>query len=249
MRATLSEEPGWKSAFYGAYVSSGQALIDTASVENLFQPRLNHLKHLIAQHIPPDRNARILDLGCGAGALLYALDLAGYRNLAGVDVSAEQIAVAARMGVTSASCETLEVFLAAQPAASVDVVLAIDIFEHMTRPELMEVLVSIRRVLTPGGRCVAHVPNAEGIYGMEIRFGDFTHELAFTRVSAAQVFHIAGFREVRCFEEKPVVHGIKSLVRRAIWDLGTLPGRLLHIAETGGSGIILSQNMMIEAIL
>ena len=224
-------------------------MIQTESVDNLFGSRLNHLNHLIEQHVPADTGARILDLGCGAGALLYALNLKGYRNIGGVDVSAEQIAVAARVGVTSAACDTLENYLAAQPPASADVILAIDIFEHMTRPELMDVLASVRQVLKPGGRCLAHVPNAEGLHGMDIRFGDFTHELAFTRFSASQVFNVAGFRQVRCFEEKPVVHGLKSAVRRVVWDLGTLPSRLLRLAETGAPGAILSQNMMIEAIL
>jgi 2-polyprenyl-3-methyl-5-hydroxy-6-metoxy-1,4-benzoquinol methylase len=244
----MSESGDWKSAFYAAYVSSGQAGADQGkSAAEFFRPRLAYLNHLVAQHVPPDRALRILDLGCGSGALLFALDRAGYRNIAGVDVSEEQIAVAMRLGIASATCATLEGFLAAQASASVDVVVAIDILEHLTRPQVMEVLASIRRVLKPGGRCVAHVPNGEGIYGMAIRYGDFTHEIAFTRSSAAQVFRVAGFSEVRCFEDKPRVHGMKSLVRRLIWDAGTLPSRLLYTAETGASGAILSQNMMIEA--
>ena len=71
---------------------------------------------------------------------------------------------------------------------------------------------------------------------MKIRYGDFTHELAFTPKSASQVFRVAGFREVRCFEDKPRVHGLTSLARRIIWDVGTLPSRLLLAAETGRPG-------------
>jgi 2-polyprenyl-3-methyl-5-hydroxy-6-metoxy-1,4-benzoquinol methylase len=246
----MSELPDWKSAFYTSYVSSGQAHAgDSQSAQELFRPRLAYLNHVIANHLPPDRNARIVDLGCGPGALLFALERAGYRNIAGVDLSQEQIAVAARLGIASATCATLEDFLAAQPSASVDVVLAMDVFEHLTRPQLMEVLASIRRAVRPGGRCVAHVPNAEGIFAAAIRYGDFTHETSFTRVSAAQVFRVAGFTQVDCFEDKPRVHGLRSLVRRIIWDAGTLPSRLLHLAETGARGAILSQNMLIEARL
>ncbi len=246
----MSNTSDWKSAFYEAYVSSGQAGAQTGqTAEELFAPRLAYLNHIVASHIPADRNLRIIDLGCGAGAMLFALDRAGYRNIAGVDVSQEQIDVATRLGIASASCATLEDFLAAQPAASVDAVLAIDILEHLTRPEVMDVLASIRRVLSPGGRCVAHVPNAEGIYGMAIRYGDFTHELAFTPTSASQIFRVARFTHVNCFEDKPRVHGLKSLIRRVLWDVGTLPTRLLYTAETGAPRAILSQNMMIEARL
>jgi SAM-dependent methyltransferase len=246
----MREEPDWKSAFYAAYVSSGQAGADRGqSAEEFFGPRLAYLNELVAHHLPQDRDASIIDLGCGSGALLFVLGRAGYRNIAGVDVSEEQIAVAQRLGIASAACATLEDFLAAQPPASVDAVLAMDIFEHLTRPQVMDVLAAVRRVIKPGGRCVAHVPNAEGIFGSTIRYGDFTHEIAFTRVSAAQVFRVAGFTEVRCFEDKPSVHGLKSLVRRIIWDAGTFPSRLLHLAETGAPGAILSQNMLIEARL
>jgi cyclopropane fatty-acyl-phospholipid synthase-like methyltransferase len=181
--------------------------------------------------------------------MLYFLQRAGYNNIVGVDVSEEQIAVASRLEISSATCASLEDFLTAQSDASVDAVLAIDILEHLTRREVMEVLDAVRRVLKPGGRCIAHVPNSDGLYGMRIRYGDFTHELAFNPSSARQVFRVAGFREVRCFEDKPRVHGFLSLARRIIWDVGTLPARLLLAAETGATGAVLSQNMMIEAKL
>jgi 2-polyprenyl-3-methyl-5-hydroxy-6-metoxy-1,4-benzoquinol methylase len=242
-------EPDWKSQFYDAYVSSGQATDTGESAADLFRPRESYLKHLIAQHVPPDKNLAIVDLACGPGAMLYFLNLAGYRNIAGVDISQEQIDVAARIGISTASCATLEDYLAALTPATVDVILAIDIFEHLTRPHVMEMLKAIRRVLRPGGRCVAHVPNGEGLSGMKIRFGDFTHELAFTRTSASQIFNVAGFSQVRCFEDKPRVHGAKSLARRIIWDIGTVPTRIIRAAEEGCFGAILSQNLTIEAIV
>jgi SAM-dependent methyltransferase len=245
----VSNTPPWKSRFYAAYVSSGQAGDSGAEAEVLFQPRKAFLRHIIAQHIPRDTNARILELACGPGALLYFLERAGYRNIAGVDVSEEQIAVAARLGILSATCSPFEDFLSAQAAASADRVLAIDILEHLSREEIVESLGAIRRVLKRGGRCVAHVPNGEGLFGMRIRYGDFTHEMALTPKSAQQVFRMAGFRDVRCFEERPRVHGPTSLARRILWDVGTLPSRILLAAETGDTRAVLSQNMMIEAVL
>jgi hypothetical protein len=44
------------------------------------------------------------------------------------------------------------------------------------------------------------------------------------------------------------VHGMKSLVRRILWELGSAPARLLSLAETGGSGVILSQNLLFVAL-
>jgi hypothetical protein len=77
-----------------------------------------------------------------------------------------------------------------------------------------------------------------------------THERAFTPSSARQVFRTVGFNDVQCYEDKPVIHGITSLVRRIVWDVGTLYDRVLLIAETGAmKTVIFSQNMIIKASL
>ncbi|MCR8454597.1 MAG: class I SAM-dependent methyltransferase [Crenarchaeota archaeon] len=41
--------------------------------------------------LPEDRDARILDIGCGMGHFLYFLKEEGYRNFLGVDISREQV--------------------------------------------------------------------------------------------------------------------------------------------------------------
>ena len=241
----------WKSRLYESYVSSGQAG-DTVvhQAEEMFRPRRAYLMQIIAKHLPSDRQVRILDLGCGHGAFLYFLAKAGYQNICGIDVSAEQIEVAHRLGITGARLGKLEDFLTEQGDGCIDVVLAMDIFEHLTAQELFSALDGIRRVLTPHGCCIAHVPNGEGLYGMRIRYGDMTHERAFTPSSARQVFRTVGFNDVQCYEDKPVIHGITSLVRRIVWDVGTLYDRVLLIAETGAmKTAIFSQNMIIKASL
>jgi hypothetical protein len=130
---------------------------------------------------------------------------------------------------------------------SIDAVLAIDILEHLENGELFEVVDEIFRVLKKGGSCVAHVPNAEGLYGMRVRYADLTHERAFAPKSAQQLFLAIGFTNVECFEERPVVHGLKSLVRRILWTTGTMAHRVLLAAETAGRRFILSQNMIVVA--
>jgi hypothetical protein len=55
-----------------------------------------------------------------------------------------------------------------------------DFLEHLTKQELFCSPDMIRRVLKPHGFRIAQVPNAEGSYGMRVRYGDMTHEQAFT---------------------------------------------------------------------
>ena len=180
-------------------------------------------------------------------ALHYLRD-AGYRNTAGVDVSPEQIARAHRLGLTDVRHADIDGFLDETAACSVDVVLLMDVLEHLTREELFRTLDGVVRVLANGGVCIAHMPNAEGLFGMRIRYGDFTHEQAFTAQSSRQVFRAVGFSRVSCHEDKPVVHGPISFARRVIWDAGTLPYRVLLAAETGSWGAILSQNLLVRAV-
>jgi 2-polyprenyl-3-methyl-5-hydroxy-6-metoxy-1,4-benzoquinol methylase len=240
----------WKSRVYEAYVSSGQALrsrTDHADPKQFFSPQSSYVRRIIAQHIPPDREARILDLACGHGAYLYFLLSAGYTNVAGVDVSSEQVSLAHKLGIGEVECGDILSFLRNGQNASVDVVLMIDVLEHLTSEEMFEILDQVFRVLRSGGTCIAHVPNAEGLYGMRVRYGDLTHERAFAPRSAEQLFRTTGFLDVICFEDQPEMHGLKSIIRRALWKVGTLPHRLLLAAETGSRRFILSQNMLVIA--
>ena len=82
---------------------------------------------------------------------------------------------------------------------------------------------------------------------MRIRYGDLTHENCFTPKSIRQALRSSGFTEVQCFEDKPIIHGLKSLIRRMFWDVMTIFPRLLLIAETGQPGTILSQNFLVVA--
>jgi predicted TPR repeat methyltransferase len=168
--------------------------------------------------------------------------------VSGIDVSHEQIARAHALGLFEAERGAIDAFLGDAGTGSLDVVLLIDVLEHLTREELFSVLDQVARVLRPGGVCIAHVPNAEGLYGMRIRYGDLTHEQAFTAGSMSQAFRTVGFQTVAAFEDRPVVHGLRSLVRRALWEAGTLPHRVLLAAETGAWGAILSQNLVVRAV-
>jgi 2-polyprenyl-3-methyl-5-hydroxy-6-metoxy-1,4-benzoquinol methylase len=242
----------WKTRLYEGYVSSGQALRpdrqDTAPrPEQIFGPRAQHVRSVIARYLPPDRSARIVDLACGAGVYLYYLRAAGYTNVSGVDVSSEQIDLARRLGISGVRSRDLLAELGETDSGSVDAILMIDILEHLENDQLFKVLDEVCRVLKHDGVCVAHVPNAEGLYGMRARYSDLTHERAFAPKSARQLFLTIGFRDVQGFEDRPVVHGLKSLVRRILWTAGTMAPRLLLAAETAGHGFILSQNMIVIA--
>lgn len=238
----------YRGRIYGRYV---EARAETPAPKNLtgLKPRAPYLRRLIWQYFPSDRNAAVLDLGCGHGALIHFAREAGYLNVSGVDGSPEQVAVAKRLGIEGVAAGDLREALTAQQDASLDVVVAFDVIEHFTRDELLPFVDQVQRVLKPGGRWIIHVPNGESPFFGTIRYGDLTHELAFTRTSISQLLLCSGFADVRCFEDTPVVHGAKSALRWVLWKVFRGLLRLYIAAETGDAGRahIFSQNLLAVA--
>lgn len=237
--------PSWKARLYEQY-TSGHVVPEGEQPRAQLAARMPYLKRLVQKHFPADRSVRILDLGCGYGALLAALRDAGYKNISGVDVSAEQIAAACPLGEFDITCADLLAYLRTQPDENFDLIAALDVLEHFTREELLTVVDEVARVLHRGGRFIVHVPNGEAIAPGVVRYGDLTHELAFTPASLRQLANACGLKAVEFIEDRPVAHGMVSSMRAFLWWLMTINFRILRMAETGCNyrEPILSQNLL-----
>ena len=238
----------YRRRIYAAYVTGREQPLAPETVGGL-RPRLPYFRALVRRHFPADRNARILELGCGHGALLHVLQMAGYRNATGVDGSPEQVGAARRLGIDGVAEGDLVQTLAGTPDASLDVVVAFDVIEHFSKEELIPIVDAVHRVLRPGGIWIIHVPNCEGPFGAYSRHSDFTHELAFSRFSLSQLLRTSGFAPVACYEDRPVPHGLISAVRALGWMM-IRTALLAYVAVETGSwdrGAVFSQNMLAVA--
>src|SRR6266545_2348594 len=95
----IDAKPDYRQRIYGQYVTARDKPLAPLSLEGL-QPRLPFFRQIIRRHFPRDRNAAILELGCGHGAFLYAMHQAGYTGARGVDRADEQIYAARALGIT-----------------------------------------------------------------------------------------------------------------------------------------------------
>jgi 2-polyprenyl-3-methyl-5-hydroxy-6-metoxy-1,4-benzoquinol methylase len=238
----------YRTRIYNSYVNARQRVLAPDSLAGL-KPRLPMLQKLVRQHFPPDLNAVILELGCGHGALIHVARQMGYRNMHGVDGSPEQVAAALRLNIDGVSQGDVMETLSKKPNGLLDCIVAFDLIEHFTKNEVVGLVDEVRRVLRPGGRWIIHTPNAESPFGNRMLFWDFTHELAFTRNSLAQILLSSGFSKVSCFEDQPVVHGIKSATRWVFWKVFRAFLRLYVAAETGDldRDAVFSQNLICVA--
>ena len=187
--------------------------------------------------LPERKDAPILEVGCGWGRLLYFLKTRGYVNLQGVDISPEQAKLARQVIDNVAEGNAIE-YLDSYPD-SFDLIIGLDIIEHFRKDEVLHFLVACYKALQPGGRLILQAPNAESPWGMKIRYGDFTHELAFDPHSLKKLLELCGFVKIEPRPAGPVVYGILSMCRFLIYKLIWATLALWNLAETGdiGSGI------------
>lgn len=149
-------------------------------------------------HLPPRRDARIVDLGCGLGHFLFFLKRAGYTNILGVDVGRECIEFCRERGFPVVE-EEICTYLSDLKVPT-DAFILNDVLEHQTKDLMWLMLELIRKRLTPGGVLLVKVPNvAHPFLGTDSRYLDITHEVGFNENSLEQVLLMAGFTNVHVF--------------------------------------------------
>jgi SAM-dependent methyltransferase len=243
-----NRQTGYRARFYKDYAGLQQRT-QVEQIRRDLALRAPYLRRLVKQYFPSDRESNIVDLGCGCGALVLFLQEIGYRNVLGLETSPGQVEFARQLGVRSVEFGDLVPFLRNTADEVFDVVVVFDVIEHFCKEEVLEIMDQVYRVLRPGGRLIVHAPNAEGIFGSRIFWSDFTHEMAFTREGLRQLTCASGFGSIEFSEDLPVVHGVKSLIRRVLWAGLRSIFRLAYMAETGdsGAGLILTQNLLAVA--
>jgi 2-polyprenyl-3-methyl-5-hydroxy-6-metoxy-1,4-benzoquinol methylase len=181
---------------------------------------------LFAGGLPPDRDARILEIGCGLGKFLATLRRLGYRNVTGIDVSEEMVEhAAANFDGPVLLVEDPVAHLRSQAPGSWERIYMLDVIEHVDKTRVVELLEAVRAALTPGGRIVVTTENMASPVGRIQRYLDFTHEYNYTEFTLRQVLEIAGFRGVE-------VRGLPDPFPGRPWAVLTRPRTVARWAAT-----------------
>jgi len=131
--------------------------------------------------------------------------------------------------------------------SSLDIVIALDVFEHLDQSELREILHSVHDALKLGGWLIARVPSGDSPFARSIQHGDLTHCSTLGSSAVHQLAASTGFlvEQVR----EPVFpllgYGAMSFMRRGFIKLArTLVYPIVTRLFMGGGSPVLSPNMV-----
>lgn len=161
-----------------------------------------HAGRAIANRVDKDlslRGKRILDFGCGRGDMLQHLFARGIPAW-GLEFSEES----ARTTAARFDGEPLFQGVAAGPGqledGSFDVVLLVEVIEHLLDDQISQTLEEVRRLLARGGRVVVTCPNSENLAASRVRCPDcggvfhlWQHLRSLTPASISALFESHGF--------------------------------------------------------
>ena len=165
--------------------------------------------------LPENKNADILDIGCGAGNFLYYLIREGYDNYYGIDISKQQTDVCKEF-VTD-RLETIDAFKFLDGKKEIyDLIVMNDFLEHVSKTELIVMLKLTYTALKDGGTLLIKVPNMANPLGLRARYIDITHEIGFTEESLYQILSVIGFTHIHMYSYKVVIRSIKNRFKMAI---------------------------------
>ena len=216
---------------------------------NKLSEDFRQFKKEIIPLLPEDKNVRILEIGCGYGSLLLLLQEFGYHNAEGIDISPEQVKTAGELGAKNVKLADIHKFLD-NANQKYDVLIGIDIIEHFTKNELVELLEKVKNNLTENGCAIFRTPNADAPFGSVYAFGDFTHEIILNYSSSEQVFLSAGFEDVQVLPSHVETNGFfKNIIRKIYWFFIQIECRII-LFSTGRStkSVLLTPNLIIRAV-
>jgi SAM-dependent methyltransferase len=202
-----------------------------------------YLDKNIKNVLPLDKNAKILDLGCGFGRYLKYIQELGYTDIQGVEIGDEQNEFLKNKGFNITQQDIFEFLKNIKD--KYDFVTMFDVLEHFTKEEIVELLPLLKNILNDNGILIVRVPNGEAIFKGGIMYGDFTHETFFTAKSLKQIFNIFNFSNIQVFPSYPYKHGLKSTIRYYGYKVCELIYKIGLIFEMGGvNNFISTQNII-----
>lgn len=170
-----------------------------------------------------DLGASIADLGCGRGEWLLWLKGLGFSQLSGFDFSTSELEKASGSDGSLKVEEGDVSHNLLGKEKSYDLLHAKDVFEHFTKNEAVAFMEASRGALKVGGELWILTYNGQAPLAASTGAGDFTHELAVTPTSIAQLARATGFEVISIKGLIPVGRNWKGQLRKILYHFFAFP--------------------------
>ncbi|HLO75633.1 MAG TPA: class I SAM-dependent methyltransferase [Magnetospirillum sp.] len=172
--------------------------IDVYNAARTLRPQVKakHLRQFDREFLRPaaaDPSMSVLEIGCGTGIFLRYLKARGFTDVTGLDSDAGLAPVLDDLAGFHIQLTDGASFLAGCPDGHFDRVALFDVAEHLTPTQLKDLMLSVRRVLKPGGRVVLRSPNCASPWGLKMQFDTFDHITPITANRLRELAAATGF--------------------------------------------------------
>lgn len=183
-----------------------------------------------------DRGVNILEVGFGNGGLMAYCKSVGH-SVVGTEANPQLVAVAQSSGYEVFGAE----FLDECPPGAFDLIIALDVIEHIDPSQTVAFAQSCHRALKPGGRLLLRFPNGDSPFSVSSFNSDVTH---LNWISADKMRYYAqasGFSGMKIQGTPQIIltgsvfHGLYNLCNipakwllNALYRLVFYPGRRLN---------------------
>lgn len=242
----------YRETLYNNYHSTQSGRAANKDLNELFAQEKNQFSNEILPIIQSHSTnpyPSIFDMGCGSGSLLKVLQDQGFAHTEGMDLSAQQVKIAEKFEVKNVKLGDALEFLK-HNKSKYDIILGMDIIEHFTKDELVQLLHLIKENLTIGGMALFRTPNLDAPIATAFANGDFTHENYLNASSAEQVGLACGFSQVYVMESfMKINHPLKEAIRKLLFFLLKSAFKLTLFATARSSkNVLTSPNLIIKMI-
>lgn len=128
--------------------------------------------------------------------------------------------------------------------ACYDVILLLDVVEHLQDEDLGGLFESLKVILHDNGSIYIKVPNSSSLAGLESAFGDVTHLQHLNVISLVSLVENSGFSVLRTRGVGPNFHPRRMLLRALSLPFEGL--LLAHLKAQGCSGVLVKPSIVIE---
>jgi len=203
-----------------------------------FSRKVDYVKYNfsdILRRVNP-KNISVLEIGPGMGETAWYLNSLGVRNIDVVDQDRNILGRLKRKAKIRKAFLGKDMGKLGKSLGSYDLIILIQVLEHMPVSSYKSTLVTLYKHLKRGGNIVIVVPNANNPLGIVERYADLQHYTSFTEQSLKDVIGISGITDfsikIRGFEIPP--YSLINIVRIVLQKLLHL-GILAIMIVNGGS--------------